>query len=432
MKVRIAGVLLLCIVLLLALETPGRMEPASDPWSGLAAEAPLISSKVGSRRLASVLSYASSLHSWNERVTAVQRSILRGAGLEPLPERTPLNPIFSMLRTRRGYSVENVAFEATPGFFVTGNLFRPLHRTAPYPAILIPHGHFGEWGGYARALPDNQRLAARLAEMGAIVFTYDMIGWGDSQQLDHADSYGFLGIDDKSHFKDGSANNLLALQLWDSIRAVDFLQTLTDTSGSPLVDTSRIGVTGASGGATQALYLAAVDSRIAAAAFASMIAADFTGDDYCEDGMPVHSVAGEPDSNNTEIAASIAPRPLLIVSDGADWTRHFPQDEYAYIKHVYHLFNAEDRALNFHFGNGGHDYSFSKRARAYDFFATAFALERLPDLDASAGDNREAIALEPESTLHVFNSAFPRPAIPMTHLHIPGYLLPSPGSRTSN
>jgi uncharacterized protein (TIGR03437 family) len=390
--------------------------PRPDAWAQLADDAPLTSSKTGSKRLAAVLSYASTLNDWNARAAAVRRSILRGAGLEPLPERTPLNPIVSRLRMRTGYSVENAAFEATPGFFVTGNLFLPLHRTPPYPAILLPHGHFGEWGGYARALPESQRLAARLAEMGAVVFTYDMIGWGDSHQLDHPDSYGFLGIDDKTHFNDGSANNLLALQLWDSIRAVDFLETLRDAAGRPLVETSRIGVTGASGGATQALYLAAVDSRIRAAAFASMIAADFTGNDYCEDGMPVHFVAGEVNSNNTEIAASIAPRPLLIISDGADWTRHFPQDEYAYVKQVYSLFGADDHALNSHFANGGHDYSFSKRARAYDFFAAAFGLQRLPDLDSSAGDNREDIVLEMESTLHVFNGAFPRPAIPMTHL----------------
>jgi len=399
--------------------------PTANAWAQLADDAPWTSSKTGSKRLAAVLLYASTLDDWNARVAAIRRSILRGAGLEPLPERTPLNPLVSRLRMRTGYSVENAAFEATRGFFVTGNLFLPLHRTPPYPAILIPHGHFGEWGGYARTLPESQRLSARLAEMGAVVFTYDMIGWGDSQQLDHPDSYGFLGIDDKTHFEDGSANNLLALQLWDSIRAVDFLETLTDAAGRPLVDTSHIGVTGASGGATQALYLAAIDSRIRAAAFASMIAADFTGDDYCEDGMPVHSVAGEVNSNNTEIAASIAPRPLLIISDGADWTRHFPQDEYAYVKHVYSFFGADNHALNFHFANGGHDYSFTKRARAYDFFAAAFGLQRLPDLDSSAGDNREDIVLEIESTLHVFNAAFPRPPLPMTHLQAPAIKWPS-------
>jgi hypothetical protein len=370
---------------------------------------------IGSKPLARVLHYTSTREAWERRAIAIRQAILRGAGLDPLPERTPLHPLISQTRVRSGYSLENVAFQATPGFFVTGNLFRPLNGTGPYPAILVPHGHFGEWGGYARALPDNQRLAVRLVQMGAVVFTYDMVGWGDSQQLNHPDSYGFLGIGNEDRLNDGTPNNLLALQLWDSIRAIDFLQALTDAEGISLVDSARIGVTGASGGATQALYLAAVDSRIAAAALVAMISAKYTGNDYCEDGMPVHSIPGEADSNNTEIAASIAPRPLLIISDGADWTNRFPHDEYAYVKQVYRLFGAEKRALNFHFPAEGHDYSFNKRERAYDFFAAAFGLQVLPNR-GKAGDNREDIGLEPESALHVFGPAFPRPLVPMTHL----------------
>src|SRR5262249_46403905 len=148
---------------------------------------------------------ANSQGSWEYRVQSVRQGILSGAGLSPLPQKTALNPIFSRARMRDGYAVENVAFEASPGFFVTGNLFRPLHRDGPVPAIALAHGHFGDWGQYARTIEENQLLATRLAQMGAVVFVYDMVGWGDSQQLDHRD--------DGHSFKDGSHNDLLKLQL---------------------------------------------------------------------------------------------------------------------------------------------------------------------------------------------------------------------------
>jgi hypothetical protein len=176
-------------------------------------------------------------------------------------------------------------------------------------------------------------------------------------------------------------------------------------------------VTGASGGATQVLYLAAVDPRVSAAAEVVMITAGYTGDDSCEDGMPVHDVPGAQKTNNTEIAATIAPRPLLVLSSDNDWTQWFPQDEYPYLKQVYGLYDQANRALNWHY-HDGHNYLFSKRARAYDFFAAAFGLERIPDNAAPPGDadNHEQIRLERQAALRVFTPLSPRPALPMWHL----------------
>lgn len=162
---------------------------------------------------------------WQRRTEAIRGAILTGAQLSPLPERTALNARFANRRFRGTYSVEDVAFEAKPGFYVFGNLYRPLHPAGRVPAILVAHGHFYERGLYARARAENQILCVTLAKMGAAVFTYDMVGWGDSQQVDH------------------HAHHALQLQLWDSIRSLDFLESL------PEVDPERIGATGASGGA---------------------------------------------------------------------------------------------------------------------------------------------------------------------------------------
>ena len=313
--------------------------------------------------------YADNLRVWQSRAESIRMGILSGAQLLPLPRKTPLYAISSHRRTRDGYSVENIAFQSVPGFYVFGNLYRPLHASGKLPAILVPHGHFKSKIWFARTRPENQILCARLAQIGAVVFTYDMVGWGDSTQINH------------------NVSNVLQLQLWDSIRAVDFLQSL------PYVDGERIGVTGASGGATQTIYLAAVDPRIKASMPVAMVSASYTGHERCEDGMPVHDVPGETRTNNAEIAAVIAPRPLLIVSDGADWTKHFPTDAYPYVQRVYSLFDAISAVENAHLAHEKHDYGPSKRALAYRFFVKSLGLQSKPF--PSSGKVSESEELDP-------------------------------------
>jgi uncharacterized protein len=304
-----------------------------------------------SSRMEKLVRFERSRDVWRRRTEAIRGAILAGAQLFPLPERTALNARFANRRFRGTYSVEDVAFEAKPGFYVFGNLYRPLHPSGRVPAILVAHGHFYERGLYARARAENQILCATLAKMGAVVFTYDMVGWGDSQQVDH------------------HAHNVLQLQLWDSIRSVDFLESL------PEVDPERIGATGASGGATQIILLAAVDPRIHASMPVVMVSSRYTGTDPCEDGMKIREVPGGADTNNAEIAAVIAPRPLMVVSDGDDWTKHFPEEDFPYIRHIYELFDAADDAESVYFPKGKHNYGADSREIAYGFFSHALGLE---------------------------------------------------------
>lgn len=339
--------------------------------------------KQSEARLAEMAAGCSTAEEWQSRAAAIRRGILRGAGLDPLPAKGPLNAAIRDRKERDGYTIENVAFESLPGFYVTGNLYRPLGREGKVPAILNPHGHFDDHGFSGRTRPDMQSRCAQFARMGAVAFAYDMVGRGESAQMPHKEAFA------------------LTMQLWNSIRSVDFLLTL------PEVDATRIGVTGASGGGTQTFLLAAVDDRIAASAPVVMVSAHFQGGCKCESGMPIRS---NPQTNNVEIAACAAPRPQLIVSDGSDWTHNFPGVEFPYIWKVYRLFGEEKNVENAHLPFDKHDYGYSKRAPVYEFFARHFALQRIGVNPMGGADPPEGIPIEKHESLLAFGAEHPRPA----------------------
>ena len=112
---------------------------------------------------------------WKARAQRTRQGILRGAGLDPLPARCPLGPIVRGKEERRGYTVENVAIESLPGYYVTGNLYRPAKAQKAYAGVLCQHGHSKE----GRLADYTQTRCATLARMGAVVFAWDMVGWNE-------------------------------------------------------------------------------------------------------------------------------------------------------------------------------------------------------------------------------------------------------------
>jgi dienelactone hydrolase len=284
---------------------------------------------------------------WLERADYLRSQILASAGLLPMPPKSPLNPRVFGRTERDGYTVEKVYFESHPGFLVTGNLYRPRNRSGPFPAIVSPHGHWTYGRLEDTDICSGPGRAINFARQGYVVFTYDMVGYGDSTQLTH--SFG-------GHREELWGISLAGLQLWDSIRAVDFLCSL------PEVDQERIAATGESGGGTQTFLLMAVDPRIKVGAPVNMVSAHMQGGCLCENAPGLRI-----DTFNVELAALAAPRPLLLVSATGDWTKDTLKVEYPAIKSIYKLFDAEDR-VNAVQMNAPHNYNKESREAVYKWF----------------------------------------------------------------
>ena len=328
-------------------------------------------------------SLASSYHNkeeWEARVQKVTDGFIKNSGFDQIPEEywlKPFNPIIRNKHTMNGYIVENIAIEGMPGQLITGNIYRPISVREKVPAILTPHGHWYTPDNYGRFRPNMQKRCAALARMGAVVFAYDMVGFGEYTTIRHDDSLS------------------LRIQTFNSKRVLDYLCSRDD------VDNSRIGVTGASGGGTQTMYISLIDPRIKVSVPVVMVSSFFYGGCVCESGLPV-TRGKDYATNLADIAAMFAPKPLLFVTDGNDWTRTAPKVEYPYIRNVYKLYDAEKNVVNVHLPNEHHSYGFAKRKPMYPFMAKHLGLDYKKILNKKGEIDESFITLLSTEDLKVF------------------------------
>lgn len=322
----------------------------------------------------------SDIMSWQNRANQIKAGILNGAEVNYDGRKRPDKILIHSKLELSGYTVENVSFQSLEGIYVTGNLYSPAKIKGKIPAILCPHGH----GPDPRFAEYTQQRCATLARMGAYVFAYDMIGMGDSKQSNHKIEKAFK------------------LQLYNSIAALDFMETL------PNVDKNRIAITGESGGGTQTFMLAAIDPRIKVSVPVVMVSGHFFGGCQCESGMEVHK-DGDFETSNAEIAATFAPKPMLLVSDGNDWTSNTPNFEYPYIKNIYGYYGATKNIQNVHLAEEKHDYGLSKRLAAYSFLAKNLNLniKKVKRLGLVDEFTNSVLTVK---QLAVFNEKYPIPA----------------------
>ncbi|HTL59739.1 MAG TPA: hypothetical protein VL361_28975 [Candidatus Limnocylindrales bacterium] len=322
---------------------------------------------------------------WAQRAEHLRRQIRVALGLWPMPERTPLNAVIHGKIDRGDYTVEKVYFESYPGFFVTGNLYRPKGRNGKLPGVLCPHGHWNNGRFYDQGVQNVrkeiiegaerfeeggrsplQSRCVQLARMGCVVFFYDMIGYADSIQIPQDLAHGFAKqrpemntTEDWGLFSpqaEAHLQTVMGLQTWDSIRALDFLTRL------PEIDADRIGVTGASGGGTQTFILCALDPRPAVAFPAVMVSTAMQGGCTCENASLLRV-----DTGNVEFAALFAPKPLGMTA-ADDWTKEMPTKGFPELKTHFAMMGAPDAVMLKPLLHFGHNYNYVSRAAMYGWF----------------------------------------------------------------
>ena len=332
-----------------------------------------------------------SLDEWEERKQWVRRQILVSQGLWPMPSKTPLNAVIHSRIEREGYSVEKVYFESVPGFYVTGNLYRPLNPKGKVPAVMFAHGHWKD----ARLSIDEpgkvrqeiaigaerfenggrsvfQSLCVQLARMGCVVWQWDMLSDSDSIQFDDQvvhrfakqrpemntlENWGLYSAPAESHLQ-----SIMGLQTLNAVRGLDFLLTL------PEVDPERTAITGASGGGTQTMLLAAIDDRIKLSFPCVMVSTSMQGGCTCENSSLLRINTG-----NIEFAGLFAPKPQGM-NTADDWTRELSTKGFPDLQALYELHGKKDNVFLLRGEHFKHNYNAVTRSAFYTFVNKHFKL----------------------------------------------------------
>jgi len=340
---------------------------------------------------------------WEQRADFLRHQAMVAQGLWPAPPKTPLNPVIHGSIDRDGYTIQKVYFTSLPGHYVTGNLYLPKGKTGKLPAVLCPYGHWPDgrfwWRDQAgidkeiksgaetdpiAAKSPLQASCAMLARMGCIVFTYDMVGYGDSTKIPHRE--GFLDAESILRLQ-----SFMGLQTWNSVRSLDFVLSLPD------VDPSRIAVTGSSSGGTQTIALDAVDPRTTVAFPMVMVSMNMQGGCVCEN-APLYRVM----TNNVELATLFAPKPEGMAAAN-DWTIDFMTRGLPEMKKIWGLFGAESQVEGAHFVFP-HNHNLHSRLAQYSFLNK--------ELKLGWPEPLKEVPFEPvpPKELSVYDDAHPRPA----------------------
>lgn len=284
-----------------------------------------------------------------------------------LPEKnTPLNPRITGSIQMNGFHIEKLIFESLPKFYVTALVYVP-DTPGKHPGILVPAGHSTNGKDYYQA------LCQRLVQRGYVVICWDPVGQGERSQFwDAKKNKSRYNLICAEHAVMGNlaylaGTNLARWEIWDGIRAVDYLLTRDD------VDPDRINITGTSGGGFQTAHIAALDPRIKVAAPSCYITA-----------LPMrvyNRIFKDPDSDPEQdlygmiskgvdepgLLLMMYPRPVFVAAAVLDF---FPIEgtykTFHEIAGIYGRFGHSDR-ISMHESYNGHQYSVENQEAALDF-----------------------------------------------------------------
>jgi dienelactone hydrolase len=307
--------------------------------------------------------------------------------------RTPLHPRLTGHIAMDGFHIEKLVFESLPGVYVTALLYVPDDSGGEHkkhPAILVPAGHAENGKAH------YQVLCQRLAQRGYIVISWDPVGQGERSQFWDAKAgksrynricaeHAVLG-----NLAYLAGTNLARWEIWDGLRAFDYLLT------RPEVDPERINITGTSGGGFQAMHIAALEPRIKVAAISCYITSL---------PMRMHNrIFKDPDSDpeqdlygtisngvdNAGLLLLMYPRPIFVAAATLDF---FPIEgthkTFREVSKLYRRFGHADR-IAIAEGYHGHQYSDENQKAAFEFLdhfnrlPRRYALAPAKDLDEKA------------------------------------------------
>lgn len=302
-----------------------------------------------------------SAEAWQQRREELVDQLREMLGLNPWPERTPLEAEVRGEIDGDGFIVERVLFQSRPGLYVTANLYRPTTVDAPLPAVLYVCGHsrqtadgvsFGNKTGY-------QHHGVWFARHGYICLMIDTVQLGEIEGVHHGThNLGQWWWASRGYTPAGA-------EAWNAIRALDYLQTRDE------VDAQRIGVTGRSGGGAYSWWVAALDERVRVAVPVAGITdlRNHVVDDCIEGHCDCMYMVNRHRWDFGTLAALVAPRPLLISNSHRDTI--FPLDGvmrvYRETERIYNLLGAEDN-LAIHITAGPHQDTQTLRVGAFAWF----------------------------------------------------------------
>ncbi len=318
--------------------------------------------KIETKRLAdSCLDEIETLDDWNTKKDLYRKQLHEMLGLDPLPERTPLQATVTGTVQHDEFEVRNLHFQSSPGLYVTGNLYIPKNLTAPAPTILYVCGHgrvkidgvdYGNKTYY-------QHHGAWFARNGYVCLAIDTIQLGELSGIHHGTyRHGMWWWNSRGYTPAG-------VEAWNCIRALDYLTSLD------VVDKNRLGVTGRSGGGAYSWWIATLDERIKVAAPVAGITdlqnhvVDGVVEGHCDCMYHVNTYGWD----FAQVASLVAPRPLLILNTDDDGI--FPLDGvnrlFRKVRRIYEL-HGKKSSLGLVITPGGHGDSQQLRLPAFNWF----------------------------------------------------------------
>jgi dienelactone hydrolase len=303
---------------------------------------------------------------WEAHKAEYRRQLAEMLGLDPMPERTDLKAVITGKLDHPQFTVEKLVFQSRPGLYVTANLYIPKGLTGPAPTILYVcgHGNVKKNGISYGSKVAMQHWPEWFARNGYVSLIIDTLELGEIEG-EHHGTYrrGMWFWHDRGYTPAG-------VEAWNSIRALDYLET------RPEVDKTRLGITGRSGGGAYSWWVAALDERIKVAVPTAGIT-DLQN--YVVDG----AIAGHCDCMfmvNTYrwdfgmVSALVAPRALEIQNTDKDTI--FPLDGvnrvHVATRNIYDLTNSATKNLGLIITEGPHKDTQELQVPAFKWFNRQF------------------------------------------------------------